>query len=254
MKRIVALLLMLTLCISLASPVYAAGNDFVPSITYKGKPEIVPVVPEDGGEDDKVIIGVVRDKVESPDDKEGFRSYIHEGCLVITPVAEAETSKAIPRESADELLYVYKELSEGRMKLPYEKAEDYKGENMVILELLDGTWLCGGEAYDHDHPAEVAPDGVVFDITFDLGVAPDAKLIVMTYTDGEWEPIVDVQNNGDGTVKCTFEHLCPIAISIANGGPVEETESSNSLLWMIALLAALAGVVAVIVGYKKKKK
>ena len=248
MKKGIGLLLVLILCISLVSPAYAAEDDFVPSITYKGSPELVPQE-NDGGE---LVIGIVRENKEEKKDE--IISYVYGGCLLLTPVAEAETSQAIPNKAAEELLYVYKELSEGRMKLPYDKVEDYKGENMVILELLDASWLCGGAVSEHDHPTEVEPDGIVFDITFDLGVASDAKVIVMTNNDGEWEPIVDTQNNGDGTVKCSFEHLCPIAISIAQGSPVAETESSNALVWMAVLLAALVGVVGVIMGYKKKKK
>ena len=55
MKKIVCLLTVLLLCMSLVVPVFATETGFVPSITYKPYPEIVPVpdAPED-------TIGVVQ--------------------------------------------------------------------------------------------------------------------------------------------------------------------------------------------------
>ncbi|MBQ8621409.1 MAG: hypothetical protein IJ422_03745 [Oscillospiraceae bacterium] len=243
MKKVVALLLMLMLCISLACPAFAAENDFVPSITYKGEPEIVPT------EDDKgePVIGVVRKEKE-------IKSYIHDGCLLITPVAKAETSTAIPDEAAETLLYVYEELASGRMKLPYEKAAGYNGEDMVIRELLDVSWLCGTDTSDHDHPTEVRPEGIVFDVTFDLGVKASDKVIVMSYHDGQWAPIVAVVNNGDGTVTCTFEHLCPVAISVDQARNVPDTgDTSHVMVWMLVMLLSLVALLALVVVYFKKQ-
>lgn len=238
MKRAIALALMLMLCISLASPAYAAENGFVPSITYKGKPEIVPVEPG--------IIGVVRED-------DDIISHIYEGCLLITPVSEAETSREIPEEAANTLLYVYEALSSGEMELPYEKVPGCDGRNMVILELVDATWLCGGGNSDHDHPTEVAPKGVVFDITFDLGVAPDALVTVMTYKNGEWNPIVEVVNNGDGTVKCTFEDLCPVAFSVGDVATAPPKTLDNAMPWMLVMVASLAALVVMFLSLRKKQ-
>ena len=58
MKKIICLLTVLVLCMSLVVPAMAAEDSFVPSITYKPNPEIVPVAGEDGQE----YIGVIRDK------------------------------------------------------------------------------------------------------------------------------------------------------------------------------------------------
>ena len=43
MKKIICLLTVLLLCMSVVVPAFAAEGDFVPSITYKPNPEIVPV-------------------------------------------------------------------------------------------------------------------------------------------------------------------------------------------------------------------
>lgn len=248
MKRAIGLLLMLTLCISLSCPAFAAENSFVPSITYKGEPEIVPTEDEEG----KPVIGIVREDGKKNEEEEALLSYVYQPCLVITPVAEAESSAAIPDEAAETLLYVYEELSSGRMKLPYDKAENYKGETMVIRELLDASWLCGVGS-DHDHPTQVAPEGVVLEITFDLGVQPEDKLIVMTYHDGEWEPIAEAINNGDGTVTCVFEHLCPVAISVAQGAAANTGDSFSFMPWVVVMIAALAALVVVFTRKAKKK-
>ena len=58
MKKIISLLTVLVLCMSLVVPAMAAEDSFVPSITYKPNPEIVPVTDEAGEE----YIGVIRDK------------------------------------------------------------------------------------------------------------------------------------------------------------------------------------------------
>lgn len=248
MRKLIGLLLMLTICVSLACPVFAAEGSFVPSITYKGEPDFVPTEDSEG----QPVIGIVREDEEKEEDEE-ILSYIGTGCLLVTPVAEAETSTAIPQEAKDLLLYVYEELSSGRMKLPYDKADNYKGEPMVIRELLDLTWLCGTPVSDHDHPTQVAPEGIVFEVTFKLGVQPTDKLIVMTYHDDEWEPIVETINNGDGTVTCVFEHLCPVAISIAQGASAQTGDTFNPTPWIIVMIAALSGLVVVFAKKAKKK-
>ena len=106
--------------------------------------------------------------------------------------------------------------------------------------------------------------GILFEITFDLGVAADVPIYVMTYDEEtkEWDPIVKTVNNGDGTVTCTFEHLCAITFSMPLA--VEEPEEPQTpglnlakiLPWIIVLIAAIvvAIVVLVIILIIKKKK
>lgn len=254
MKRVFTLALAALLCLALTCPAFAAEGGFVPSITYKGTPELVP---SQGGDDP--IIGIVHryDKTlpqGEPVPQENILSSIYGSCLLLTPVAEAETSEAIPDSAAELLLYVYGELSAGRMKLPYDKAEGYNGEPMVIRELLDASWLCGGTGDQHDHPTQVEPDGIVFDITFDLGVAPEDKLIIMTYHDDAWEPIVRTVNNGDGTVTATFEHLCPVAISVATGEAPVRDASASLLPWILGVLAVVAVAVVLVLKRRTAKK
>lgn len=246
MKKAIVLLFALAMCMALTFPVFAAQDDFVPSITYKGEPEIVPVEDENG----EPAIGVVYQGTE-------IISYIYEGCLVVTPVAKVDSSKEIPEDAAETLKYVYQALVNGDMKLPYDKVSGYAGQEMVVLELVDISWLCGTETSDHDHPTQVAPTGVVFDLTFDLGVSEFSDVIVMTYNDDVWNPIVKTVNNGDGTVTCTFEHLCPVAISVSSNyseNPPQTGDQTNVWIWFAVMLAAAVGIVVVVVMLLRKKK
>ena len=104
------------------------------------------------------------------------------------------------------------------------------------------------------------PEGVVLELTFDLGVVADAQIYVQSYdeTTKEWSPIVSTVNNGDGTVTCVFEHLCAIESSMLVGSgaasaPVEDAARPNVLPWIIALIVAAAAVVVVVVVKNKKK-
>ena len=244
MKKFVCLLTVLVLCMGLAVPAFAAENDFVPSITYKPNPEIVPVVGEDGEE----YIGVIRDK----DGK--VKDYAGHGCIMVTPIAHVWDEEIEVAPVVEELLlYVYNELNAGSMKIPYEKhAVELDAANMVIRDLFDARWECD------EHPNMLEPEGVVVDLTFDLGVVADAQIFVQTYDEeaNEWSPIVKVVNNGDGTVTCTFEHLCGIEFSMplkaaATAPAVEPAKTNNILPWIIILIAAACAAVGVIA--KKKK-
>ena len=274
MKKIVAMILMLAMCLSMMQSVWAAQEDFVPSITYKGEPEIVEKEDETGTpivEEDKPVVGeVVKQDPAQIEDSDGDGqmdaeealqgeklSNVMQDCLLITPVSKVDTQEALPYEAAEILKTVYEELSQGDMKLPYEKVENVKADEMVILELLDLSWLCGTETSDHDHPTEVEPEGVVFDVTFKLGVSADAKVVVMTYKDGEWNPIAGVTNNGDGTVTCVFEHLCPVAISVeqAEKDAIDNAQTgddANIGVWVGIMAVALIGLLVLVIVYRRQ--
>ena len=171
MKKVICLTLAVLICVSLA--VTALANTFVPSITYKGSPDIVSD---------------------------------YEGCLRVTPVSKAKT---LPKAEEELLLKVYKELSDGTMVLPYDKVEGIDADKMVIRELLDVAFTC-----DHEHATKLKDEGVSVTVTFKLGVAKDDVLVAMTYVNDEWVPAVELVNNGDGSVTCTFEDLCPVVFAI----------------------------------------
>ena len=241
----------------------------------KDKPGEKPDGKEPEKPDDKNKPGDHPGQESEAEPEEEFEhiSDIYDTCLIITAVSEAmntteQVAEQIDDQSAahvevgtdkhiaETLKHVYEELNNGNMKLPYEKVENCKAEDMVILELLDISWVCGKPEDDHNHEEQVRPEKVVFDLTLALGVAPDARVVIMTYDEhtGEWDPIPKVINNGDGSVTCTFEHFCPIAISIEQPSAAEETAAANIGMWVAVMLAAAAGVVVVLLGMRKKQK
>ena len=244
MRRIVCLFIALVLCLSIAVPAFAAETGFVPSITYKPNPEIVPVVGEDGEES----IGVIRDENGE------IISYVDHGCLMLTPIAHVWDDEIEVPEYIEKLLTsVYEGLNDGSMEIPYEKFEaNLNAADMVIRDLFDARWTC------EEHRAMVEKEGVTFEITFDLGVVAEAQIFVMTYDEAtkEWDPIVKTVNNGDGTVTCTFEHLCAVSFSMPLAGtvaPTDDAQSPDVLPWIIVLILAVVGVVTVLVVKNKKK-
>lgn len=240
MKKLIALLTVLMICISLAVPAAAAEKDFVPSISYKPAPEIVPITDENGNP----AIAVLRDADGN------IIAYITEDCLVITPVSEAETSTEIPEDAAKLLLELYKKILSGDMTLPYDKLEgNLDGQNMVIRDLFDASWLC------EDHPELLAKDGVTMEIKFDLGVEAKRDVYAMIYVDGQWEPAVNCTNNGDGTVTCTFDEICPIVFAVEGSSDSSKTgDTDNTIWWTLAALAALAAIVVLTVVYRRSAK
>ena len=243
MRRIICMLTVLLLCMSLAAPAFAAEDGFVPSITYKPYPEIVPVEGEDGQEH----IGTIRDEDGN------VIGYLDTGCLLITPVADLWDEEAdVPEEVRNLLQFVYDGLGDGSLVIPYEKHEEnLDAAYMVVRDLFDARWTC------EEHPTLLEPEGVVLDLTFDLGVVADAQIYVQTYDEasGQWEPIVKTINNGDGTVTCTFEHLCAIAFSMplsTGAAPVEDAQQPNLMPWIILLVVAAGAAVAVVAKNKKK--
>lgn len=247
MKKFIACIVALMVCASMVLPVYAAPT-FTPSVTNKPSPDIVPVTDPDG----KPALGEVLKDGE-------VIGYVYEDCLVITSVADALTSEYIPSAARDLLLSVYEKLNNGQMKLPYDKFKaSLKPEKMVIRDLFDVSFLCAGTPVDHLEILE--PAGVVLRLTFDLGIGKNDKVYTMTYKNEDWDSIVSTVNNGNGTVTCTFEHLCPVAFSVevddsGSDTPPSETgdpDSENMIMWIVLASVSLVAVVALVVIYRTK--
>jgi len=225
MKRVITLLIVAVLCATMVLPAYAAEPGFVPSVTYKDGPEI-----------EKALMGN-EDRTD---------------CLVITSIkaAKAKTTD-ITQAARDLLLDVYTELRKERMKLPLD-------HEYVVLELLDISFkqtACIERA--HGHMEELDKDGTSITVTFKLDVDTKMQLSVLTYTDGKWEQIKSVVNNGDGTVTCEFEHFCPVAFCVPAAqyeGPTQTGDDAQIGLWIFLMVAALVGIAVVSVMYLRSNK
>lgn len=225
MKRFLSLMVALLVCLSLACPAFAAETTFVPSITYKDGPDI-----EDAQLDDENV----------------------SGCLVVTSITEAKNkSTDITQEDREELLDVYDQLEDGSMKLPLENDE------YVIRELVDVSFRQTAcvEA-EHGHKEWLEQDDTTITVDFDLGVARGTEVVVLVYVDGEWKPIESVVNNGDGSVTCVFEDICPVAFCVeADKADVPaqtgDTMGQNLILWVVLMVASLAAIIVLMVRRRK---
>lgn len=226
MRRTIYLLITLLLCMSIAIPAFAAEGTFVPSITYKDGPDVTSAQMD--GDD----VG---------------------GCLIVTTIKEAEEkSTDITQEERDTLLKVYEDLKAGEIKLPTD-------ENYVIRELIDLSFKyenCRELEDHHRKDLQLKKEGVTLTVDFDLGVAKNDVVSVFVYIDGEWLPIESVVNNGDGTVTCVFEDICPVAFVVKQGEtvvPPKTGDTQNIGLWAGLMVVSAVGLVALCVSFKKKR-
>ncbi len=231
MKKLVILILCMMLCLSAVSPAFAAEDDFVPSITYKGAPDMT-VSKDPQGND---VLGAITDA----DGK--VQSYVKPNELILTSLAKAD---ALPAEEAKLMKDLHKQIVDGTMKLPYENNKD-----MVVMELFEISFS------DAAKEEQLKPEGVVVTTTLELGVAAGVEVSVMTYKENAWNPIKKVTNNGDGTVTCVFEYFCPVAISVAAEDlPSVTGDESEIMLWGVVMALSAAGLAVVTVLYFRNRR
>ena len=230
MKKIVLCLLALALCLSTAAVSFADQVAFVPSISYKPAPELVKTEPSG-----------------------------HETCVVVTPVAEADTSDKISDADAAILKTVYEELRKDGVKLSEKCAaltalvQEKLGENktaddLVVRDLFDVSVVCG------ELETLLGEDGAL-KLTFKSTVAKGEAVFAMVYVDGRWEPVKDAVNNNDGTITLTFTKLCPVAIMVPSsvGSDDAQTgESTDTTLWIALMGTSAAAMVALMLVYRRR--
>ena len=229
MRKVISCIVALLVCVSLAMPAFAAVGTFVPSISFKDGPEIVSAT-LDG---------------ESVD-----------GCVIVTTISEArEKTTDITQDERDLLLEVYEGLNDGSVTPP-ELPEGY-----VIRDLVDASFEYTDcrTLEDHNHKdRRLEEKGVTLTVAFKLGVGKNVNVVVMTYIDGVWTEIESVTNNGDGTVTCVFEDICPVAFAVKQEGQnavpsLGDTFGRYLPLWIGILVASAVALVAVVVIARKKK-
>ena len=285
MKKMISVMLVLLLCATFVCSVAAAENDFVPSITYKPMPAFAGTEADDGC----LIIGyVVRNGERVAEihydngDVYAYCDFLHEGdtkdheCLVITPLAHAETSEEIPDDAESLLLWVYEQLMKLGMKfidcpeLDASIAENLGAgktvEDMVVRDLFDVSVIC------EELEEYLEPEDTVICLDFDLGLAPNTFVEVVTYKNDKWQMIEAVEVNEDGSVTCTtYEHFCPVAFLVPEGtadaagaaGAVAVNADmqapdtglnaqDNVVLWSVIAAGALVALAALVIVQRKR--
>lgn len=251
MKKILSIVLAALVMVAPFTVAVSAEN-FVPSISYKPAPMLVGELDDDG----RTVIGVVTDA-----DGNAVSTEYHE-CIVITPVSEAEESEDIPEEAADLLLSVYSEIAGKDFKLSSlsealnKKVESDIGEgknadDLIVKDLFDVTVLCD------ELKESLAPIGNTLTLTFKVSVEKDVPVYVMTYKNGQWAPIVNVVNNNDGTISCTFEDFCPVAFFVPAStevNPPQTGDNTETIIWAVVMISAISLIVALVAVNRKKAK
>lgn len=255
MKKIISLVLALMICLSVTCTAFATA--YTASVENKSAPAVVEIQDAAGNTAIATLTG---------DLPEGMAMVSGE-FLVVTALADAETSAHIPDASEQALLEVYNGLQDGTIQVPFEELDPEKADNLVIRDLFDVSWTdVDGNSFEELLNAE----GVSLEMTFAMNVEADAVVYVMVYKNDTWNQIEKVTNNGDGTVTCVFNHLCPVAViveaeetmevvnlpaaqSAASAQPAEAS-GQNVTLWIVILAAAVVALAAVFAGKKRKQK
>lgn len=257
MKKIISLVLTLMICMSVTCTAFATA--YTASVENKGAPAVVEIQDEEGNAAIAMLTG---------DLPEGM-TFVTGDFLVVTAVADAKTSDAIPDASAQALLEVYNGLQDGSIQVPFEELDQENADKLVVRDLFDISWTdVDGNSFEELLNAE----GVSLEMTFAMEIAADAKVYVMVYKNDTWTQIERVTNNGDGTITCVFNHLCPVAVIVEADEtmdvvnlPAERAESAqstesaesteqSSALWIGIMAAAAVALVVLFVGKKRKQK
>ncbi len=236
MRRIVSILILVAMCLVWACPAFAADDTFVPSISYKDGPEIIEA--EMGGED---IMA----------------------CLIVTSIkAATEKTTDIYQSDRDMLLSVYEQIENGTMTLPLDgegtlaRTGGATKKYYVVRELVDVSFrktTC--RENEHTHKEWLEKENTLLTVKFDLGVAADANVMVLTYIDGQWEFIESVTNNGDGTLTCVFEDICPVAFCVEKSnkdpGQTGDIEGEKLILWFVLMIVSTAAILVLAANRRK---
>ena len=248
MKKILAIFAVIALLSSIAIGVSAA--EFVPSVSYVPYPGLV-VIDEDS--EGNKIVGYVTDSSGN------VLSTEYHGCILITPVLDAQKGISGLSDAAEKLLVdTYESLTAENVKLSElhpelndiaKKAfgENATAENLVIRELIDITAVC------EDLIKYLEQDGNTITLTFKMVAPQEDFLTVMTLNDGKWEEVEEVKNNTNGTLGVKFDRFCPVLF--LTGFPAEDvvTDHNVGLYWLIALCAIIL-LLAVAVYFLLRRK
>lgn len=266
MKKVIAILIAVVLLFSIGTTAFAAN--FTPSVEEKDAPTVV--APSEGSikqeikdqikEEDTVAV-IVHSKTDK------VAKEVHESKLVVTSVAEKDESKEIPKEAKEDLEKAYEVLSVKDKKISQiipadvskavtdtvkkEIGADKTADDLIVRDLFDVSLVC------EESNELLIDEAHHLLLTFNLGVKKGEFVTTLKFnpeTD-KWETIRDTKNNGDGTVTCEFDHLCPIAFLVekTDSNSAQTGDASVSLYVWVAIAAAAAALIVVLVVAKNKK-
>ena len=236
MKRVLNVILVLSLLAAMAVPALARSVDFVPSISDKGAPGVV------GSGEIKDTNG---NSVGTADST----------VVVITPVSEAKTSDKISDADEKNLLDAYDKLTSGDKAyglcpgledLADKLYDGVKEEDLVVRDLFDVS------LNNTDLEGKVG-NGNTITLKLDANVAKGDKVLAMVKDGDTWTPAVNVVNNGDGTVSVTLNALGAVVLMTATASGSSVTgDTTQVAFWGIAVVLSL-GAIVTMVSLKRRK-
>ncbi len=224
MKKIVTMLTVVVMLLTFS--VQALAVQFVPSIEYKGAPELVTKT-----EDGKEIVGKIVDAdgkllaTEDPD------------CVIIIPVADAAGNEALTN--------AYAALKDKGVEVFGDAVES----DMVVRDLFAVTTECK----DMQELLPVAGNTIA--LSFDLNLGKKDSIVAMICVNDTWKKL-PVVNNGDGTVTVTFEELGVVAFlteTTAAGPDTGDHSAKDLALWIGLMVVSAGAIVALLVVARRKK-
>lgn len=236
MKRVLNVILVLSLLAAMAVPALARNVDFVPSISDKGAPGVV------GSGEIKDTNG---NSVGTADNT----------VVIITPVSEAKTSDKISDADEKNLLDAYDKLTSGDKAyglcpgledLADKLYDGVKEEDLVVRDLFDVS-LNNAELEGK------VGNGNTITLKLDANVAKGDKVLAMVKDGDTWTAAVNVVNNGDGTVSVTLNTLGAVVLMTATASGSSVTgDTTQVAFWGIAVVLSL-GAIVTMVSLKRRK-
>lgn len=232
MKKVVAILMTLTMVIAMIPAVFAA-DVFTPSVGAKSTPDIVPPKGSDVPAD---TVGVILD------DKGNVVENVSAGKVTLIPFDKKDTEnpdeQKILQESYDQIA---------------------KGVLSSVVGEGTATDLVVTDLFYMSYEGEKLYSGNKLQITLKTASVEAGKnVVVLTSTDGKtWErvPAKNVLVNADGTLTVSLDKAGAIALAVNSSSEPQPSEKSNTWLIILIIVAAVvvvAAVVAVVVLKKKK--
>ncbi len=240
MKKFLSVVLAFTFILSLSLSVFAAGNNFVPSISEKPAPEII-----EGEDNGQKFVGKIIDG-----DGE-IKKKVPTGKLLVTPIADIDKEDELDQATKDELKAAYNELTKKDKKLSSICPELNKlvadnlgdgkdADNLVIRDFFDVTII--GDEYKE----ELKKQNHKFVVDLKVPVDKDAFVAATVFVDGKWQ-LVETVNNGDGTITCSFDSVCPVALFVEGTGGSDNPPPTGigyeNFTWIMLAIISLAAIV-----------
>lgn len=262
MKKILSMVLALTLMVSLAIPAFA--TEFVPSIENKGAPEILVL-----GQDENPTHGDSKNIIGYAVDKDGNVLHTaYEKCIIVYSLRDILDSDAdIPEDIKEQLLEIYTSFTSGSAKYSELSDELNAAVAAIFGEGKDADMLVIKEIFDVNVHCEglkdaLAPEGTTVDFTFDVDIPAGESVFMLCYKNNEWVMVEKIVNNNenditedDGTITVTFENFCPVILLVPGAEDVVVPPAATAAFpWWIIVAVVVIGVVVVVATRKKKEK